>query len=88
MRGRATAVYLLVINLVGLGLGPQLLPLMSDYVFGDEMQIHFALLVVTVTAEIGAAIVLIQGLPRFRRSLDYRDRWMSSAPTQSPTEPK
>jgi MFS family permease len=88
MRGRATAVYLLVINLVGLGLGPQLLPLVSDYVFGDEMQIHFALLVVTVTAEIAAAIVLIQGLPRFRRSLDYRDRWMSSAPTHSPTEPK
>ncbi len=82
MRGRATAVYLLVINLVGLGLGPQLLPLVSDYVFGDEMKIHFALLMVTVTAEIGAAILLMLGLSRFRRSLEYRDRWMSDMPFQ------
>jgi MFS family permease len=68
MRGRASAVYLLVINLIGLGLGPQLLPLVSDYVFGDEMQIHFALLAVTLVAEIGAAALLILGLSRFRRA--------------------
>ena len=79
MRGRATAVYLLVINLVGLGLGPVLLPLVSDYVFHDEMQIHFALLTVTLTAEVGAAILLALALPRFRRALEYRAQWIDSS---------
>ncbi len=79
MRGRATAVYLLVINLVGLGLGPMLLPLVSDYVFRDEMQIHFALLTVTLVAELGAAILLALGLPRFRRALEYRAQWLERA---------
>jgi MFS family permease len=76
MRGQAAAVFLFTINLVGLGLGPQLLPLISDYVFRDEMQIHMSMLVVTVTAEVLAAVILWRGLPHFRRTLDYRDRWL------------
>ncbi|HXV60692.1 MAG TPA: MFS transporter [Vicinamibacteria bacterium] len=72
MRGRATAVYLFVINIIGLGLGPQLLPLVSDHVFGDEMQIHWALFTVTVAAEMGAAAILAFGLSRFRRAIERR----------------
>lgn len=81
MRGRATAVYLFAINLVGLGLGPQLLPLVSDYVFRDEMQIHLSFFAVTVTAELGAAAVLFAGLAPFRRAMGYRDRFMAGAPS-------
>jgi MFS family permease len=77
MRGQAAAIFLFVINLVGLGLGPQILPLVTDYVFRDGMQIHFSLLTVTVTAEAGAFALLLLALPRFRRAIAYRDRWMS-----------
>jgi MFS family permease len=76
MRGQAAAIFLLVINLVGLGLGPQILPLVTDYVFRDEMQIHLSLLTVTTTAEVGAFVLLLLALPRFRRAIAYRDRWM------------
>jgi MFS family permease len=76
MRGQAGAVFLLVINLVGLGFGPQLLPLATDYLFRDEMRIHFSLLAVTATAEAGAFALLALALPRFRRAIAYRDRWM------------
>jgi MFS family permease len=76
MRGQAAAVFLFVINLVGLGLGPQVLPLVTDYVFRDETQIHLSLLTVTATAEIGAFVLLLLALPRFRRAMAYRDRWM------------
>jgi len=55
-----------------------LLPLVSDYVFRDEMQIHLALLTVTLTAEVGAAILLSLGLRRFRRALEYRAQWLAS----------
>lgn len=75
MRGQAAAVFLFVINLVGLGLGPQILPLVTDYVFRDEMQIHFSLLAVTATAEAGAFLLLLLALPRFRKAISYRDRW-------------
>ena len=68
---------MLLINLVGLGLGPQILPLVTDYVFRDGMQIHLSLLTVTVTAEVGAFAFLFLALPRFRRAIAYRDRWMS-----------
>jgi hypothetical protein len=61
---------------VGLGLGPQILPLVTDYVFRDEMQIHLSLLAVTTTAEVGAFALLLLALPRFRRAIVYRDRWM------------
>ena len=77
MRGQAAAIFLFVINLVGLGLGPQILPLVTDYVFRDGMQIHLSLLAVTVTAEAGAFALLLLALPRFRRAIAYRDRWMS-----------
>ena len=60
-------------------MGPQLLPLVSDYVFRDEMQIHSALLTITLTAEVGAAILLALALPRFRRALEYRAQWMERA---------
>ncbi len=76
MRGQAAAIFLFVINLVGLGLGPQILPLLTDYVFRDEMQIHLSLLTVTTTAEVGAFVLLLFALPRFRRAIAYRDRWM------------
>jgi len=77
MRGKAAAIFLFVINLVGLGLGPQILPLVTDYVFRDGMQIHLSLLTVTVAAEAGAFALLLLALPRFRRAIAYRDRWMS-----------
>ena len=56
-RAVASAVLFFLINLIGLGLGPQLLPLISDYVFRDEMQIHMSMLVVTVSAEALAALI-------------------------------
>jgi MFS family permease len=85
MRGQAAALFLFVINIVGLGLGPQLLPLLSDFVFRDEMQIHLSLLSVTATAELLAAILLVLALSPYRRAISYRDRWMEAASrTQQP----
>jgi len=86
MRGQAAAIFLFVINLVGLGLGPQLLPLVTDYVFRDEMQIHLSLLAVTATAEAGAFVLLLFALPRFRRAIAYRDRWLQERAARAPGE--
>lgn len=53
LRGRITALFMLVINLVGLGLGPTLVGFISKYVFADPARIGEALLIV-----IGGAIPL------------------------------
>jgi MFS family permease len=77
MRGQASAVYLFVINLVGLGLGPWLLALVTDHVFADENQVHLSMLFTTTTAHTLSATLLWLGLPAFRRSRDNLDRWLA-----------
>ncbi len=49
-RGQVTAVYLFILNIIALGMGPSLIAATSDYVFKDEMAIGQALGVVTVAA--------------------------------------
>ena len=50
MRGQASAVYLTLINLVGLGLGPTAVALLTDRVFGNDQAVGQAMFVVTVVA--------------------------------------
>lgn len=48
MRGTAISISLLVINLLGLGLGPTLIALLNDQVFRDPGAIHWSILIVSV----------------------------------------
>ncbi|MBB6227913.1 MFS family permease [Polymorphobacter multimanifer] len=43
MRGQVSALYLLVINLLGIGLGPTLPALFTDFLFGDEAKLGLSL---------------------------------------------
>ncbi len=75
LRGQASAIYIFVVNLLGLALGPQIVALMTDYVFRDEMQVHYSLIATGALAHILGGALLIAGLSRYRRSLDYLERW-------------
>lgn len=70
MRGQAAASYLFVNNLVGLGLGPTAVAMITDYVFHDDSRVNHSLAVVAALALTTAAILLRLGLPQFRKSLD------------------
>ena len=78
MRGRASAVYLFIVNLVGLAFGPQILALLTDYVFADESKVHYSLVVVGGFAHLAAGILLFLCLRRFRASVSYLERWQSA----------
>ncbi len=78
MRGRASAVYLFIVNLVGLAFGPQILALLTDYVFADESKVHYSLVVVGGFAHLAAGILLSLCLRRFRASVSYLERWQSA----------
>jgi MFS family permease len=70
MRAQATAFYLFVINLVGIGLGPTIVAALTEDVFRDKQAVHLSLLVVGAVSYTLAIFLLAVGLKPYRRSLD------------------
>jgi MFS family permease len=48
MRGIITALFLLIFTLIGFGLGPTVVALITDYVIGDESKIRYSLVLLQV----------------------------------------
>ncbi len=69
MRAQASAVYLFIVNLIGLGLGPTAVALFTDYVFKDDAAVGQSLLVVTVIALCLGAALLAAGCRPYREAL-------------------
>jgi MFS family permease len=71
MRAQATALYLFVINLIGMGIGPTIVATLTEDVFGDKKAVHLSLLVVGVVSYAIAVVLLCAALKPYRRSLDH-----------------
>jgi MFS family permease len=69
MRAQASAIYLLFVNLIGIGLGPLITALLTDYVFGSDLAVGKSVAVVSGVAPTVAAILFAWGLPHFRASV-------------------
>ncbi len=70
MRAQATALYLFVINLIGMGLGPTAVALVTEQVFQDPRAVDRSLLLVGLTADAAAIVLLWSGLKPYRRSVE------------------
>ena len=69
LRGRVAAVYLLIVNLTGIGLGGTATALVTDYVMHDDRRVGAAMaLVAGISAPI-AALVLFRGLKYYRAAI-------------------
>lgn len=75
MRAQAAALFLSVTNLIGLGLGPAVVALLTDRVFADDAAVRYSLLAVTTTGLAAAAGLLAAGLEPYRRSVAFRAGW-------------
>jgi MFS family permease len=75
MRAQATAVYLFVINLVGIGLGPLIVAALTEKVFHDPKAVHLSLLIVGAVSFALAVALLWAGLRPYRDSLLYLKRF-------------
>jgi MFS family permease len=75
MRAQATAVYLFVINLIGLGFGPTVVATLTDHVFRDKGAVHYSLFAVGAASHSAAAVLIWLGLSKYRRSLEYLREW-------------
>jgi MFS family permease len=69
MRGQFSALYLFIVNLIGLGLGPTLVALSTDYIFGSPEMVGYSLILVSIIAMGGSAILLGKCLPHYRATL-------------------
>lgn len=68
-RGMASAVYLFVLNLIALGLGPTLVALLTDYVFRDERAVHQSLAIVMAVGSGLSLVCYTWGLGAYRTVL-------------------
>ncbi len=69
IRAQASSIYLFVANLIGLGLGPTAVAIVTDYVFGSDDALRFSLVIVGTAAALGAALLFGLCLR------PYRTRW-------------
>jgi MFS family permease len=75
MRAQVSALYLFVVNILGLGLGPTAVALLTDYVFRDDAAVRYSLSVVILVSLAFAVSLLWWGRGSYARSLAYRERW-------------
>ncbi len=70
MRAQASAIYLLFVNLIGIGLAPFLTAALTQYLFENDLAVGRSSALVAGSAAVIAALLLAWGLPRFRRAMD------------------
>jgi len=68
-RAFASAVYFLILNLIALGVGPTLVALCTDYLFGDESAITYSLALVSALGSLLGLIFYLRSLRAFRESV-------------------
>jgi MFS family permease len=69
MRGLTTSLYVICVSGFGLGVGPTLVALLTDYVFQDPAKIGYSVTIVCATSALAAAVMGISAVPHFRRLL-------------------
>jgi len=74
LRARMVALYFLVANLVGLGMGPTAMALVTDLAFGEDAALRYGLAIVTAVALPISALILTLGLKPFARAVEAAER--------------
>ncbi|MGZ6022194.1 MAG: spinster family MFS transporter [Rhizomicrobium sp.] len=75
MRGQITALFLFIFNVVGFGLGPMIVALFTDYVFGSEADLRYSLSLVAAVLGPLAALSIWSGLKAYGRSVARAKSW-------------
>lgn len=78
MRAQASAIYLFLVNLIGLGLGPTAVASATQYIFRRDDSVHYSLALVSSISCATAAILLYCCRKPFLGSLDHLHSWHAS----------
>jgi MFS family permease len=74
-RAQISAVYLFVVNALGLGVGPTLVPLVNEHVFHDPLKIRYSLIAVVFCSAAIALILLLRVRPIYRQKQIEAASW-------------
>jgi MFS family permease len=74
-RAQVSAVYLFVVNALGLGVGPTLVPLLNDHLFHDPLKIRFSLIIVVFCGALAAITLLWIVRPVYRQKVAEAAQW-------------
>lgn len=83
MRGQASALYLFVVTIIGLGVGPTAVALITDFVFADDGALRYSLLIASLVAGVLAITLLIMALKPYRASIERLQHWTAAETQQS-----
>lgn len=75
MRGQTSAIYLFVVTLIGLGIGPTAVALTTDYIFQDDYAVRYSIFWVASITTLGSAILLWLGLKPYREARETLKAW-------------
>jgi len=75
MRATVSALYYFVLSIVGLGIGPTSVALLTDYWFADEGALRYSIAIVAVLATTAAVALMAWGRPHFARSTAAAEAW-------------
>src|SRR3984957_11399223 len=74
-RAQVSAVYLFVVNALGLGVGPTLVPYVNDHIFHDPIKIRYSLFIVVFCAALAAISLLSIVRPIYRQKQTDAAQW-------------
>jgi MFS family permease len=74
-RAQVSAVYLFVVNALGLGVGPTLVPLLNDHLFHDPLKIRYSLIIVVFCSATAAIALLLSVRPMYRQKVIEAEQW-------------
>lgn len=70
VRALASSIFLFILNLIGIGLGPTLVALFTDYVFKDENAIRYSMVLLYFIGGGGAVLFTLMGLKPYRKAIE------------------
>lgn len=73
MRGQVSAIYLFVNNIIGLGLGPTLVGVFTDFVFQDDSKLNMSLALVACISMPIAIVLFTYGLKHYRACVEKQE---------------
>lgn len=75
MRGQITALFLFIYNMMGYGIGATFIAVLTDYVFGADDQLRYALALAAGVAGPIAALILWRGLAAYGAAYTRARHW-------------
>jgi MFS family permease len=70
VRALASSIFLFILNLIGIGLGPTSVALFTDYIFKDENAIRYSMVLLYLIGGGGATLFSLIGLKYYRKAIE------------------